>query len=470
MADFKTTEYKWGFIIESQRREVAVSLDLASLRFYVGSSKHIRDEHDFSAGFGLFSFADLMKAIAVRLINHDDFPATTSAYGKIQVRKHRATKVKRMLAKYIASQRTRLIAERIDEKHFAVMKRLYNVCYTDHDIDMELFASDNGNLIYNDIMRYRSAAQFLSIPESTTYPISLQSQDNISNSSSIERSKHIVLNWRNNLSPYGKSYHALNVTLDNWPASMTAHALNTLRYVKLEHPILQRRSLLCLLSLVRNFNNRHVNMGVQLQAQTMHELDHIRHIAQHFTSADIKAGVVLYRAIVGDDTLSQNRWSTFTAIAQYIHDGYPIDSTAFANLKTYAGLIRRSHQLHEDAIRLHRENRIKQNGEWFAKKTHRPPIELPDIEGITFLDTVESIYSEADIMNHCINQYDHSAVSGNSYLFHIEHKGKSASIEVSSIGHVRQAFGPDNKKNAACAYGEMRLNEWGRNLPSDVPF
>ena len=68
-------------------------------------------------------------------------------------------------------------------------------------------------------------------------------------------------------------------------------------------------------------------------------------------------------------------------------------------------------------------------------------------------------------MKHCIATRAYDAVRGNAYLFHVEHKGQSASVEVSPYsGNVVQAAGPGNELNQAAKWATRVLNRWGRGL------
>jgi hypothetical protein len=113
-----------------------------------------------------------------------------------------------------------------------------------------------------------------------------------------------------------------------------------------------------------------------------------------------------------------------------------------------------------------------------------PPIPLPESNEklkVRFLDTVEAISIEGQKMMHCIgtSTYINKALSGDSYLFHIDHleTGQVASVEVDRFGRVIQSRGPENFINTAAKQGESLLKEWGKkifaNHPGDiydVPF
>jgi hypothetical protein len=98
--------------------------------------------------------------------------------------------------------------------------------------------------------------------------------------------------------------------------------------------------------------------------------------------------------------------------------------------------------------------------------TMPPPLALPAIEGVRFLDTVSEVCAEAERMGHCVASYIDLAVQGNCYLFHVTYKGEEATVEVGCEGKVRQSQGPRNLRNRASAWGKRLLNRWAAMLPS----
>ncbi len=117
----------------------------------------------------------------------------------------------------------------------------------------------------------------------------------------------------------------------------------------------------------------------------------------------------------------------------------------------------------EDAIKLHGD-----------KPAAIPPIPLPESNEklkIRFLDTVAAIASEGEEMKHCIATYIDKALSGDSYLFHIDHleTGQVASVEVDRFGRVNQSQGPANFINTAAKQGESLLKEWGQKIVTNHP-
>jgi hypothetical protein len=72
-------------------------------------------------------------------------------------------------------------------------------------------------------------------------------------------------------------------------------------------------------------------------------------------------------------------------------------------------------------------------------------------------------------MGHCIATCARSAVAGDCYLFHVEHRSEHATVEVSRTGRVRQATGPKNRRNRAATWGRAILTRWASTLHSSAP-
>ncbi len=76
------------------------------------------------------------------------------------------------------------------------------------------------------------------------------------------------------------------------------------------------------------------------------------------------------------------------------------------------------------------------------------------------------VLEEGQRMGHCIENYAAPAVAGECFLFHIDHRGESASVEVGCDGSVRQTAGPGNRDNHAARWGAQRLRTWVQRADS----
>ncbi len=94
-----------------------------------------------------------------------------------------------------------------------------------------------------------------------------------------------------------------------------------------------------------------------------------------------------------------------------------------------------------------------------------PPIAPPELDGVTFLSTVNEIILEGRRMHHCVGTRAQDALSGDCFLFHVERVGTRATAEVSRGGAVTEVSGPFNRRTPACDWAEGELREWGRRFP-----
>ena len=69
-------------------------------------------------------------------------------------------------------------------------------------------------------------------------------------------------------------------------------------------------------------------------------------------------------------------------------------------------------------------------------------------------------------MENCVGGYATGAVYGSCYLFHVEHDGEEATVEVCpTTRRVRQSEAPRNRQNGASRWGRRVLQRWAKNLP-----
>src|SRR5262249_18345501 len=126
-----------------------------------------------------------------------------------------------------------------------------------------------------------------------------------------------------------------------------------------------------------------------------------------------------------------------------------------------AGLVERALRWHRIAPDLRVE--VAELG-GLSMPTRPPPVALPDDPRITFLPTVGAVLEEGARMRHCVGTYARRAVTGACYLFHVEYRGMSATVQVDSDGRVAQACGPGNARNLATSWATRKLGEWALNF------
>ena len=94
-----------------------------------------------------------------------------------------------------------------------------------------------------------------------------------------------------------------------------------------------------------------------------------------------------------------------------------------------------------------------------------PKCPLPVQPEITFLDTVGAVCNEGVEMEHCVATYARDAVYGVCLLFHVEHAGEAATVQLNPKGEIVQTTGRRNKSNDAAKWGATKLTAWGKNMP-----
>ena len=260
------------------------------------------------------------------------------------------------------------------------------------------------------------------------------------------RCVELLENWKLLYSPDRTSYTALNKTLMNCPA-VPSRVLLKLRRVFLSRPI---------------FNRIELMLNIECATLLMHK----RVLSQSTETEICKAFKILRSAT--QNALSTRRSNSINFLVEYVND-YRVNFQG-----KLVELVRRSVRWHREQALNKKEDVIELHGD---RPAAIPPIPLPNSNEklkVRFLDTVAAIASEGQEMKHCIATYINKALSGDSYLFHIDHleTGQVASVEVDRFGRVIQSRGPENFINTAAKQGESFLKEWGQKLidnhPSDI--
>jgi hypothetical protein len=254
----------------------------------------------------------------------------------------------------------------------------------------------------------------------------------------VPRAVEYLKNWRDLLSPTGKPYTSLNRTLMNLPGGVSHHLVCNLARIQLERPVTDRVEF-TVVALSADYP-RTVNQPVFQRADREQIERALRRVA-----------AALHTPLTSRRTRDLRTLIGYVADYPEHHDG------------TLSGLADR-------AIRWHRQIRDREVEDLLAEyggdhPVTQPPIPLPDVPGIRFLGRVSDLCLEGREMRHCIASYAGKALAGDCFLFHVEHRGEVASVEVDRRGRVLQAYGPEDRRNAAARWGEQMLRKWGRTFP-----
>lgn len=247
-----------------------------------------------------------------------------------------------------------------------------------------------------------------------------------------------MLNWRKLFSPVG-TYRALDRTLMHLPGGVPAPLLLDLNKIILPRPIVNRLELITTVYAGNHYPRR---LPVFALARADQIAEAIRRISAHICH-----------------DLSPRRTTDVCRAIQFLLD-YPDDHQG-----NIVGLANKTIRWHRDCWRAGAEKATRCLPDDLP--TALPRIPLPQIEGVRFLETVGDLRNESEQMHHCIRQYAKRASDGLCYLFHVEHAGESASVEVSPGGFVVQSHGPSNRDNHAVKWGRTILNQWAAGMRID---
>lgn len=418
--------------------------------------------------FGFYEYYALSRAVAEGLMAEWEPPERNEHWSG--VRDWAVTQTARAIGKRVYAQWQRLI-QGVDPTVLAVHRAIFAATRGTAALAMEeeLYQYE---FVVRDIVNYRAAAvaakwvepladgciqrRALNSPQaqdirqalSALEPLARQSGLTLYSSLELDRTtaKHsspieAMQDWRALFSPTGEDYRSLNRTLTYLPGGIPATLLcRALRDLYLERPITQRLELLALLHYQEAAGKREdwVNLPVFMHTDTPGVKEAVRRVAAYM-----------------HDDLSTRKAADVRRAVGILAD-FPERHTG-----NIVGLADKSIRWHRDGQEHRTQETIDRLGGHTL--TALPP-SLPDIPGVTFLDNVEAVCREGAAMGHCIASYAAFAVNGACYLFHVEHNGETATVEVDPAGPAVQAHGPHNTNNGAVRWGQRALSRWGRQV------
>lgn len=312
-----------------------------------------------------------------------------------------------------------------------------------------------------DVCRFRAAAIALAFLEDELWPHPPAADGQ---AVSIPKLYRVMRSWRGLFAPSAEAYRSLDRTVMNLPDGIYPALVCVLRHVRLERPITDPVELNLVLECVA------------LARQRRHTLPWL-HALQHAPAAAIRAGFARIAAATHRDALDPFDPTAVRFVATYLLDAQTGAAERFEHVvghavRRHAELQRRPpaiEPVREEAVRAPLRRRGEFHGSLAADTpTAMPPVPLPDVPGLQFLATVGEVFDEGRRMRHCVGLYATRAARGDCFLFHAEHDGASASIEVGAEGRVRQAAGPGNRHNAACTWGRRQLECWVATWPAQA--
>lgn len=309
-----------------------------------------------------------------------------------------------------------------------------------------------------DVRRFRAAAIALAFLEDELWPRALAARGRPPRLVDLYR---LMRAWRGLFAPGGVTYRSLDRVLMNLPDGIYPALVCALRHVRLERPVTDVVELHLLLECVALAHQR----GQRLP--WLHALQHAR-------AAAIRAGLARIAAATHRPALDPADPSDLRFVASYLLDAQSGAAERFEHvvgqaIRRHAEVCRRPAPADRGAGAA-APSRLGRAG-WrpaldLDAPTASPPLPPPDVAGLRFLATVGEVVDEGRRMQHCIGVYAARALRGDCFLFHAEHDGASASIEVGAEGRVRQAAGPENRRNAACDWAQRELGRWIAGWPA----
>jgi hypothetical protein len=281
--------------------------------------------------------------------------------------------------------------------------------------------------------------------------------------------------WINCFSPCG-AYRTINRVVNNLPNGVPPYLFGFLKNVQMEYPIFEKNRMMLFLK-GAGFANWYQPSRLQtifkiIQRSTEEDVKNtIKFMWQYFPSKDSgdfrrirDVGRVMSLLLdypVNNDRLSMLGWAR--EAERYNHDLELQERVREEENRRRA----EEHRLESEERRKKHEERQKILQE---SLTALPPIALPENPSIKFLDTFKAVQEEGKEMEHCVATYAERAVLGHCYLFHVEHNGVPATVEVSPEGFVRQSYSKRDKINEASEYAKEQLSRWGREIKDKKPI
>lgn len=367
--------------------------------------------HVGNANVGLYHYGGMMDTIAYWFMDN-----IFTGYINKRKRREGAEMIHRALAKRVQPHWQRIVKEIAPQEVAELARLMWSSAFSDAAIlhDPNLYTEVYKHL-RSDLKQYHACR--LVAREQQDNVFSVYDADGIV--VLLDRAAH----WRELLAPSAVSLKALNKTLDKLPRGLRFRQIQQLSRVHLQQPITSRLHLIAILE------------GADHHHWAMHEAVFLR---------ANEAGVKEAAAVFGFLLKAGSKVDLISGAVRNILD-YP--ATYNGDL---VGLARRSHEWHNQ---VHITPAMPP-----LPADHALPLLDLDYaylqeEGIEPLRTVGDVVSEGEFMRHCVGSYAGVASEGHSFLFHVEHNGEAATIELSPDGWVRQAYGQRNTMNSACRWG-----------------
>lgn len=438
---YHARELSDGFVIEGGEDRQSITVRLRSSLWEVEPVEQAPQVPPPDYRFGLFDAYRLIDVVTeLSLMPWRPRTADQPSVPEWKMKKWALAQARRPIAWIIGQQRQRLLALHPDPRIVEMQKAVFAASFYVGDLakrpEFVLHADPH---LLSDIQKYRAAAIAVNV-----FGDDILNRHAWKKDYGVQLACRRLLNWRQLYSNTGKSYPALNRTLDSFPGAIPSSLAGNIRSDHLTRSYHDRLELLVLLG------SRECGIAHQRVFETTTRTEILQAMTRVSDAMQVQ--------------MSPRRTDDVQRFVRFLKD-YPDPC--------YGGI----GNLATRSIRYHRDlaaGRIVRPDNPYHPVLNLPPDEtavplppfpLPDIPGLRFLDTVGAIRREGAVMRHCIASYVQAAVQGTSYLFHYEFGEETASVEVSPDGTVRQSYGPANTLNKAATRARSLMGRWKRTRP-----
>ena len=439
---YKFTDQPRGFEITAEHRPtITVSLECNVYQWIIKRKRSAPRGSLYTQGafrtFGcdLLNFHRLIQLISVEMNLEWKKDKTRNGKHWFGVRDWATNRTAQALNHRVLERYYKLIEEHIDPQLVAVLKRIFSVTHRVMDSGMTGILARSikyDPLLIADIMNHRAACFAMCMYHWDDGPNHYMPSSQ---------------NWTRAFCGSGGLTTTLRKTMMNLPHGMSPMIIRRMAYVNLERPIYEKLPLtwaLVIGSLLGPSGSQYPFM--------------------YTTKEDLYRAADRWGKIV-EDRVYPGRSKTYSEIGRYIYDSISPETEArFLRARTANAALQIAEDWHRNRPRIEFENYLKRHDLDPTTPTSLPPIPLPEIDGVRFLATVQDVFDESMLMDHCVDAYSLNAVRGKYYLFHVEHEGEMATVSVTGAGRVSQSSGPCNKRNGATEYGVNALSTWGAQM------
>lgn len=437
---FKKTDT--GFVVYNDKKSLEIIPDGMGVK--IGRSYYIFAEYRKIVDSVVLNLADDIQpywkaAASKKKVNLEKYKSPNPKFSKWYY-----NRCERAISKDFASHWHWLIANKVDPKFRALSKRYASIvgctrsygCILNKEIVGLLM---NDEYLYNDFMKF-PACVYAAIYTSKGGTYSFF--NHISSTKKETRIETFKKNWMYLYSKKHELNGPLKKTISNMPRGLPENIVEEIADTNVKSTMIGKAKIIMSI-----YEKRANDQNIDIINKSSN--DEILRVARMARRRDLP--------------FNMRKTSAIIDFKRYLMD-YP--NRYHGDLK---GLFLRSYRWHSDP------RNIKSNHSYPDTACFPIPPwgNIDTKEGsIKYIPTVGDLKIEGVRMRHCVAGYTPYCMSGKSFIYRVDFKKDSATMEVGSNGVVRQIQGPANKKNDACSWGartflrHLKKSKW--KIPSKV--